>query len=433
MAALVSMCQDHPFDESGQEILWIKRSENIVECSLHLEKIIHLEKLIHLEHVEKKETDDGIKRQFWIKAVIEKYHESHLDISVDYHVDMNLGLRYHYDGIKLITDSKLVIDSTTESECNFLAWVKYFETFDNFEKDDASKVVRFKYPRPSGATGATEVSGSSKPGGNFKNQFAGYSRFSYSETYATRSDKSKEIDFYVKADNMLKWGTNNLRKFNSDNFFLNSKKTEFRSSLFTTSPRDLSLSIWSVEDEKDFLTAAKINENDSEDTKEQKCLDFLIKEEKNFKLKNESMSDKKGRNNSIQLTQFGSTRIIQLTAEEEMDIKENTDDYKKKWRKNMTYDLSMPFKSKSRFDKIDYFISHSWADDAKSKCKGMEAFIERCNNSGKSSTSFWLDKVCIDQNDTTRGIETLPIKIGACKKILILMGKTYMTRLWCIW
>jgi hypothetical protein len=57
---------------------------------------------------------------------------------------MNLGLRYHYDGIKLITDSKLVIDSTTESECNFLAWVKYFETLNentSLEKSEALKVV----------------------------------------------------------------------------------------------------------------------------------------------------------------------------------------------------------------------------------------------------------------------------------------------------
>ena len=31
------------------------------------------------------------------------------------------------------------------------------------------------------------------------------------------------------------------------------------------------------------------------------------------------------------------------------------------------------------------------------------------------------------------GISVLPINIGACSKMLILLGKTYLERLWCVW
>ena len=100
--------------------------------------------------------------------------------------------------------------------------------------------------------------------------------------------------------------------------------------------------------------------------------------------------------------------------------------------KKKLHDLSEPVIVKTRLDKIDYFISHAWADNAENKCYAMRYFIGSFSTVSRKP-SFWLDKVCIDQNDTTKGIECLPINIGACKKILILMGKEYMTRLWCIW
>ena len=31
------------------------------------------------------------------------------------------------------------------------------------------------------------------------------------------------------------------------------------------------------------------------------------------------------------------------------------------------------------------------------------------------------------------GISVLPINIGACSKMLILLGKTYFERMWCVW
>jgi hypothetical protein len=47
--------------------------------------------------------------------------------------------------------------------------------------------------------------------------------------------------------------------------------------------------------------------------------------------------------------------------------------------------------------------------------------------------TLWLDKVCIDQRNPGHALAVLPINIGACKKVLILLSPSYLTRLWCVW
>merc|ERR1712100_184219 len=47
--------------------------------------------------------------------------------------------------------------------------------------------------------------------------------------------------------------------------------------------------------------------------------------------------------------------------------------------------------------------------------------------------TFWLDKVCIDQNNIGDGLKVLPVNVMACKKMLCLCGPTYTQRLWCAW
>ena len=46
---------------------------------------------------------------------------------------------------------------------------------------------------------------------------------------------------------------------------------------------------------------------------------------------------------------------------------------------------------------------------------------------------LWLDKVCINQNDTSQAISVLPIIIGGCKQVLVLLSSSYLKRLWCVW
>ena len=98
------------------------------------------------------------------------------------------------------------------------------------------------------------------------------------------------------------------------------------------------------------------------------------------------------------------------------------------------YSMSTPVGTiVSETDKIDFFISHSWMDDAELKRRAIVTFAEKFYREKARYPTFWFDKICIDQNDSTMGIAALPININACNGILILMGRTYLTRLWCIW
>ena len=42
-------------------------------------------------------------------------------------------------------------------------------------------------------------------------------------------------------------------------------------------------------------------------------------------------------------------------------------------------------------------------------------------------------QACIDQNAIQDGLKVLPVNVMACRKMLVLCGPTYPTRLWCAW
>jgi len=85
------------------------------------------------------------------------------------------------------------------------------------------------------------------------------------------------------------------------------------------------------------------------------------------------------------------------------------------------------------WDKIDFFISHSWEDDYKAKWASLSKFSDDFYIKNNRFPTYWLDKVCINQKETSRALEVLPINIASSKQVLILMSKTYLNRLWCIW
>jgi len=82
---------------------------------------------------------------------------------------------------------------------------------------------------------------------------------------------------------------------------------------------------------------------------------------------------------------------------------------------------------------IDFFMSHSWYDDEKLKYQQIQTLVESFERRHGRKPTFWLDKVCIDQDNITDGLKVLPINVMACKKMLVLCGPTYPTRLWCAW
>jgi hypothetical protein len=97
------------------------------------------------------------------------------------------------------------------------------------------------------------------------------------------------------------------------------------------------------------------------------------------------------------------------------------------------YSLSQHIIVNSRFDKIDFFVSHSWEDSGAHKCEVLREFCESFKTKHGRYPTLWLDKVCIDQINPTNGIATLPINIGSCQNMLVLMSTSYMKRLWCVW
>jgi len=48
------------------------------------------------------------------------------------------------------------------------------------------------------------------------------------------------------------------------------------------------------------------------------------------------------------------------------------------------------------------------------------------------STPRTYSKACIDQNDVDASLALLPVYLAGCQSLVVLLGPTYCTRLWCI-
>ena len=51
---------------------------------------------------------------------------------------------------------------------------------------------------------------------------------------------------------------------------------------------------------------------------------------------------------------------------------------------------------------------------------------------GNQTPRIWLDKACIDQSNISASLACLPIYLSGCRKLLIVAGPTYSSRLWCL-
>ena len=78
---------------------------------------------------------------------------------------------------------------------------------------------------------------------------------------------------------------------------------------------------------------------------------------------------------------------------------------------------------------VSMFISHSWSDPGAPKYAHVQEWAEAHGGSG---CKCWLDKACIDQTNIDTSLACLPIFLASCDSLLVLAGKTYATRLWCV-
>lgn len=95
------------------------------------------------------------------------------------------------------------------------------------------------------------------------------------------------------------------------------------------------------------------------------------------------------------------------------------------WRRPETRIIKVPCE-------IDYFISHSWESNPERKLKVFNSFIvdrKDCFN-----INIWFDIACMDfQNNVMKYCYSIPIFLLYCKDLLILLDRTYLTRLSCMY
>jgi len=94
------------------------------------------------------------------------------------------------------------------------------------------------------------------------------------------------------------------------------------------------------------------------------------------------------------------------------------------------FQLSRPV---ARGEVIDFFVSHSWSDEPGKKWRALQLVAEAFFLHHGRYPTFWVDKFCIDQRHLADGLRVLPVNVMACRKVLVLCGRTYPERLWCAW
>lgn len=92
------------------------------------------------------------------------------------------------------------------------------------------------------------------------------------------------------------------------------------------------------------------------------------------------------------------------------------------------YQFSQP----ARLGSVDAFVSHSWHDDAPKKWKVLQNWRSKFRGARGREPWLWIDRFCIDQTDVASDLACMPVFLAGCKRMLILWGRTYLQRLWCI-
>ncbi|KAG8465492.1 hypothetical protein KFE25_002799 [Diacronema lutheri] len=81
---------------------------------------------------------------------------------------------------------------------------------------------------------------------------------------------------------------------------------------------------------------------------------------------------------------------------------------------------------------VDAFVSHSWHDDPVDKWEALQAWRAEFLAAHKREPHIWFDRCCIDQADITAQLPSLPVYLAGCNTLLVLLGPTYLQRLWCV-
>eukprot|EP00927_Polykrikos_kofoidii_P065710 TRINITY_DN6143_c0_g1_i16.p1 TRINITY_DN6143_c0_g1~~TRINITY_DN6143_c0_g1_i16.p1 ORF type:complete len:622 (-),score=61.47 TRINITY_DN6143_c0_g1_i16:161-2026(-) len=91
------------------------------------------------------------------------------------------------------------------------------------------------------------------------------------------------------------------------------------------------------------------------------------------------------------------------------------------------YSLSEP----CHLGDCDAFVSHSWSDNGLQKWEALRSWCDDFVQAQGYQPRLWIDKLCISQTEIVTDLRCLPVFIAGCKRLLIISGPTYPTRLWC--
>ena len=79
----------------------------------------------------------------------------------------------------------------------------------------------------------------------------------------------------------------------------------------------------------------------------------------------------------------------------------------------------------------DFFVSHSWHDNHVLKYNALADVVESFTTQHGRQPKLWVDIYCINQSNIAEDLKLLPVFLMATNKILMLVGPTYFSRLWC--
>lgn len=87
---------------------------------------------------------------------------------------------------------------------------------------------------------------------------------------------------------------------------------------------------------------------------------------------------------------------------------------------------------RAKLRRCDAFISHSWHDDTDLKWSALQSWRREFVKSMGQEPTVWVDKWCIDQRNIQADLRCLPIFLSGCRRLVVLCGTTYLSRLWCV-
>ena len=79
---------------------------------------------------------------------------------------------------------------------------------------------------------------------------------------------------------------------------------------------------------------------------------------------------------------------------------------------------------------VEAFLSHSWSDEMAAPGQ-KHAALTTWAATRKTTPTIWLDKACIQQDAIDEALACLPVFLAGCKRLVVVAGPTYVSRLWC--